>query len=139
METILIVDDQACVRQYLSHELISEGYRVVTADNTESVADHMTVSHPDLILLDLFLDGPEGFARLDGIRAHEPNLPVIVFTAYDGLKDDPRLSWVDEYVIKSCDLQKLKEKIAHVLKKRPAILTCSQACGTWRYESGMAR
>ncbi|MDY6954778.1 MAG: response regulator, partial [Thermodesulfobacteriota bacterium] len=90
METILIVDDQACVRQYLSHELISEGYRVVTADNPEAVTDHMTVSRPDLMLLDLFLDRPEGFAWLDGVRAHEPNLPFIVFTAYNGLKDDPR-------------------------------------------------
>ena len=93
METILIVDDQACVRQYLSHALISEGYRVVAAGNPESVTDHMTVLCPDLMLLDLFLARPEGFALLDEIRAHYSGLPVIVFTAYDSFKDDPRLSW----------------------------------------------
>ncbi|MDY6838194.1 MAG: response regulator [Thermodesulfobacteriota bacterium] len=121
METILIVDDQQCVREYLSDELISEGYGVQTAANPESVTSHLARSRPDLMLLDLFLDGPQGFALLDEIRAHYSGLPVIVFTAYDSFKDDPRLSWVDGYVMKSFDLRELKEKIAHVLGKISAI------------------
>ncbi|MBW2329989.1 MAG: response regulator [Deltaproteobacteria bacterium] len=120
MAKILIVDDQACVRELLSEELISDGYRVATAGDAESISGHMRFSEPDLVLLDLYLDGAEGFRILRDIKGQNPDLPVIIFTAYDSYWEDPRLSQADGYVIKSIDLGELKGKIADVLSRKPA-------------------
>jgi len=121
MARILIVDDQPCVRELLSEELISEGYRVATAGDVESVRGHLRFSQPDLVLLDLYLDGPDGIGVLHDIKGQNPNLPVIIFTAYDSYVDDPRLSQADGYVIKSIDLDELKGKIADVLRRKPSL------------------
>ena len=121
MTKILIVDDQACVRELLSEELISEGYRVAMAGDVESVRGHLRFSKPDLVLLDLYLDGAEGFRVLRDIKEQNPDLPVIIFTAYDSYVDDPRLSQANGYVIKSIDLDELKGKIADVLRRKPSL------------------
>ena len=120
MNTILIVDDQPCVRELVSEELILEGYRVITAGDVESVKGHLRFSKPDLVVLDLYLDGAEGFGVLGDIKEQIPNLPVIIFTAYDSYVDDPRLSQADGYVIKSIVFDELKGKVADVLSRKPA-------------------
>jgi two-component system response regulator (stage 0 sporulation protein F) len=120
MTKILIVDDQAYVRELLSEELISEGYRVAMAGDVESLRGHLRFSKPDLVLLDLYLDGPDGIGVLHDIKGQNPNLPVIIFTAYDSYVDDPRPSQADGYVIKSIDLDELKGKIADALRRKPS-------------------
>ena len=121
MAKILIIDDHACVRELLSEELTSEGYLVATAGDVESVSGHVRFSQPDLVLLDLYLDGPDGIGVLHDIKGQNPNLPVIIFTAYDSYVDDPWLSRADGYVIKSIDLDELKGKIADVLRRKPSL------------------
>ncbi len=120
MPNILIVDHQPCVQELLSEELICEGYRVASADDAESARRHLRSSRPDLVLLDLYLDGPDGWEVLRDIKRQHPHLPVIIFTAYDSYLDDPRLSQADGYVIKSFDLGELKQKVADVLKHKAA-------------------
>ncbi|MBW2175242.1 MAG: response regulator [Deltaproteobacteria bacterium] len=118
MANILIVDDQPCVRQLLSEELICDGYRVAGADDVESVWRHLRSSRPDLVILDLYLDGQDGFKVLHNIKKKDPHLPVIIYTAYDSYGEDPRLSEADGYVIKSIALDELKNKIANVLSRK---------------------
>jgi DNA-binding NtrC family response regulator len=120
MENILIVDDQACVRKLLSEELVLEGYRVESVGDAQSVRRCLMSSQPDLVLLDLYLDGPDGFSLLVDIKRQHPDLPVLIFTAYDSFKNDPRLSQADGYLIKSPVLDELKEKIAGLLGKEAA-------------------
>lgn len=118
MASILIVDDQPCVRQLLSEELICDGYRVAGADDAESVWRHLRSSRPDLVILDLYLDGQDGFKVLHNIKKKDPHLPVIIYTAYDSYREDPRLSEADGYLIKSIALDELKNKIANVLSRK---------------------
>ncbi len=120
MNKLLIVDDQACVRQLLTSEFILEGYYVTTANNVESARERLSFFEPDLVLLDLYLDGLEEFRLVEDIKTQYPELPVIIFTAYDSFRDDPRLSKADGYVLKSFDLKELKRKIADVLGKETA-------------------
>ncbi len=121
MPNILIVDDQPCVQQLLSEELIREGYRVASVGDAKSVREHLIFFQPDLVLLDLYLDGPEGFGLLEDIKRQYPHLPVIIVTAYDGYRDDPRLSQADGYVVKSIHFDELKLKIARVLAQQRAL------------------
>lgn len=120
MHSILIVDDQRGIRHLLSEELIREGYRVESAGDAESARAFLESSRPDLVLLDLFLDGhgPDGFEVLREIKRQDSNLPVIIVTAYDSYVHDPRLSQADGYVIKSVDFMELKQKVARALRKK---------------------
>jgi DNA-binding NtrC family response regulator len=118
MPNILIVDNQPCVRQLLSHELICEGYGVATAGNAKSARGHLKCSQPDLVLLDLCLDGFDGFGLLKDIKAQDPDLPVIMVTAYSNFADDPRLFQADAYVVKSLDFMELKQTITDVLGRK---------------------
>jgi two-component system response regulator (stage 0 sporulation protein F) len=127
MANILIVDDQRCVRELLSEELILEGYRVHGVGDVESVSGHLRFSPPDLVLLDLYLDEADGFGLFHEIKRQAPDLPVIIFTAYDSFRDDPRLSQADGYIIKSIVLDELKEKMAGVLKDKHAMETTAES------------
>ena len=118
MANILIIDDQLWVREFLIEELTCVGYQVAAICDAKSVLEHLTVSLPDLVVLDLYLDGTDGFGVLSDIKRREPSLPIIIFTAYDTYVDDPRLSQADGYVIKSFRLDELKQKVADVLKRK---------------------
>ena len=123
MANILIVDDQPCIRELLSEELIFEGHGVHGVGDAESVREYLLCTRPDLILLDLYLEGGlEGFGILGDIKRQYPNLPVIIVTAYDSYSEDPRLSHADGYLIKSvCFFDELKQKIAQALSQQQTI------------------
>lgn len=130
MPNILIVDDQPCIRELLSEELAIEGYKVHSIGDARSVKEHLMFSQPDLILLDLYLEGPEGVGLFQDIKRKYPHLPVIIVTAYDSFVDDPLVSQADGYVIKSMHSDELKQKIAQVLVRQQALQATpeSEAC-----------
>src|SRR6202451_3635125 len=79
---VLIVDDEAEIRESLQTLLEIEGYAVETAGSGEEGLVRIG-EHPfDLILLDLALPGRNGLEILAEIRAHDSHLPVIMITAY---------------------------------------------------------
>jgi DNA-binding NtrC family response regulator len=117
---ILIVDDQPCVRQLVAAELILEGYQVNSAGDVESARERISFFEPDLVILDFCVDGLEGFDLLEEIKGQSPGLPIIIFTAYDSFRADPRLSEADGYVIKSLDLSGLKQNVASVFGVKTA-------------------
>ncbi len=115
MTNILVVDDQACVRELLREELAGEGYRVTAVPGAEDAMVCLKLLRPVLVLLDLYLDGPDdGWEVLNKIKQRYPRLPVIIVTAYDSYVEDPRLSLADGYVVKSFDLTLLKRTVAEV-------------------------
>ena len=77
MPGILIVDDQPCIRALLSEELVDEGYRVEGLGDAESVRTRLRFMRPDLVLLDLYLDGADGWELLRDIKRQDPELPVL--------------------------------------------------------------
>jgi two-component system response regulator (stage 0 sporulation protein F) len=119
MASILIIDDQPYTQEFFLQELIDEGYGVVSAGDAKSVKAYLENSRPDLVLLDLYLNGFEGWDVLHDIKSKDPHLPVLIVTAYDTYADDPRVSQADGYVVKSfVHLDKLKQKIANVLGQK---------------------
>lgn len=118
MSYILIVDDQACIRELIRDELNLEGYQSIAVGDAESMKEHLKISSPDLVILDLQLEDTDGFELFKAIKRYDPSLPIIIFTAYDTYKDDIRLSMADGYIIKGIDLGPLKDKISDVVERK---------------------
>jgi len=118
---ILIVDDQTCVRELLAEELTFEGYQVALAGDAKSATGSLSFFRPDLIVLDMRLDDADGFGVFEEIKRQNSDMSVIIFTAYDTYREDPRLSRADGYVVKSLFLDELKEKIAQTLKTKLSV------------------
>ena len=116
MPNILIVDDQLSIQKLFSEELEDEGYTVESVGDAMSVEEQIKTQQPDVVLLDLYLEGFEGWKILREIKSRDPDLPVLILTAYDTYVDDPRVSEADGYILKSFfHFDKLKQKIADVL------------------------
>jgi DNA-binding NtrC family response regulator len=79
---ILIIDDEAAIRESLEALLSLEGYEVETAPNGEAGLERIEQYSYDLVLLDLALPGKNGIEVLGLIRQRQTALPVIMITAY---------------------------------------------------------
>jgi len=121
MANILIIDDQKWVIDLCREGLVRERHKVSATDYIESVRKNIFPFKPDLVLLNLYLK--HGFVVWDvlrDIKMQDPDLPVLIITAYDNYLFDSRLSQADGYVIKShfvCD--ELKQKIPALINRRP--------------------
>lgn len=81
-EKVLIVDDDARVRDVLHDIIINQGYQVVTAENGESAIDELEKQHFDLVFLDLVLPGIGGIEVLKKLNAKDTGTMVAVVTGY---------------------------------------------------------
>src|SRR5215470_6735146 len=79
---VLIIDDEAEIRESLQTLLELEGFEVETADSGEDGLSRIGERPFDLVLLDLALPGRSGLEILSEIRSHDSHLPVIMITAY---------------------------------------------------------
>ena len=108
-ERILIIDDEAAIRESLETLLTLEGYAVEMAVNGEDGLVAIERNTYDLVLLDLALPGKNGLEILAIIRERHPSLPVIMITAYgkvDNVVDAIRTG-AQNFVQKPWDNEKL--------------------------------
>src|SRR6202795_61810 len=84
---ILLVEDKDSLRTMLRHTLEAQGHSVIEArDQTEAIAALRT-SRPGVVLSDLRLPEGDGFGVLRAAKELDPELPVIVMTAYSSIQD----------------------------------------------------
>ena len=94
-QTILVVDDEATVRNIVRQYLEKSGYRVIEADNGGKGLQLLHQESPDLLILDVMLPGLDGFTVARSLRdpvdaqqeAHHANIPIIMLTARTDEKD----------------------------------------------------
>ena len=107
--TILVIDDEASIRESLEVLLTLEGYAVkMAADGVEGLRI-LDQKNFDLLLLDLALPGQSGLELLPQIKERHPELPVIMITAYgtvDNVVDAIRAG-AENFVQKPWDNEKL--------------------------------
>ena len=118
MTKILIVEDDAGLRQGLEINLRLEGHETVTASDGEEAVRLYHAENPDLILLDLMLPKKSGFEVLDHVR-RVSKIPVILLTARGAETDKVRglRGGADDYVTKPFGLQELFARIDAVLRR----------------------
>jgi CheY-like chemotaxis protein len=87
---VLIVDDDAGLRQLLRRMLEPEGYTVLEAENGRAALERLRDSSPGAILLDLMMPEMDGFEFVAEFRRHEAwrGIPIVVVTAKDLSRED---------------------------------------------------
>ena len=84
-EKILIVDDQFGIRILLNEVFQKEGYQTFQAANGIQALDILKNQDPDLVLLDMKIPGMDGIEILKRMKVIEPDIRVIIMTAYGEL------------------------------------------------------
>ncbi len=84
---ILVVDDDAALRQLITLRLEANGFRVEAVDSGEAALAQLALMRPDAVLTDMQLGGIDGMALFRAIHARDPALPVIVLTAHGTIPD----------------------------------------------------
>ena len=84
---ILIVEDKDSLRTMLRHALEAQGHTVVEARDQPEAEAVLLASHPALVLSDLRLTNGDGFGVLRAAKEQDPELPVIVMTAFGSIQD----------------------------------------------------
>src|SRR6202790_4950148 len=107
--SVLIIDDEAEIRESLQTLLEMEGFEVETAVTGEDGLSQMADRPFDLVLLDLTLPGRNGMEILSEIRSHDSRLPVIMITAFGTVENAVRAmqSGAANFVQKPWDNEKL--------------------------------
>ena len=119
---ILIIDDEAAIRESLETLLTLEGFAVTTAPEGAAGLDLLSRRTYDLLLLDLALPGESGIDLLPRIVEAQPELPVIMITAFGTVTNvvDAIRAGAENFVQKPWDNEKLLADIRTAVGKRRA-------------------
>ena len=121
-QRILIIDDEAAIRESLETLLSLEGYTVETAVNGEAGLQRIEQAAYDLVLLDLALPGKSGLEILPLIRERHASLPVIMITAFGTVNNvvDAMHAGAQNFVQKPWDNEKLLADIRSAIARYQA-------------------
>jgi DNA-binding NtrC family response regulator len=119
---VLIVDDEAAIRESLEALLSMEGFHVTMAADGPSGLEALSSAEYDLLLLDLALPGESGIDLLPRILEMQPGLPVIMITAYGKVANvvDAIRAGAENFVQKPWDNEKLLADIRAAIGRRRA-------------------
>jgi DNA-binding NtrC family response regulator len=79
---ILIVDDEAAMREVLSTRLEERGFEVATAESGQQAREQVEAHHPDIVISDVVLPDVSGLDLLQALKSGDPHRPVILITAF---------------------------------------------------------
>ena len=121
---VLVVEDEADIRELLRYSLTQEGYAVEEAADGAEALDRITRRAPDLVLLDLMLPRMSGLELCRRLRADSAtaNIPVIVVTA-KGAEVDRILGLemgADDYVVKPFSPREVVARVKALLRRAHA-------------------
>lgn len=122
-DKIMIVDDDARIRDLLRRYLSQEGFEVMVAEDAKTLNRLLLRETVDLIVLDLMLPGEDGLSITRRLRASNDKTPIIMLTAKG--EDVDRIVGLevgaDDYLGKPFNPRELLARIHSVLRRRPVM------------------
>jgi len=118
MERILIIDDEQSVRYSIKKILSTSKYEIFEASGAEEGIEVVKKENPNLIILDIEMPGKDGIEALQIIKNINPNVPVIIITAYGtGDRVIKAMKYgAFEYVEKPFDIQRFRAIVEQALE-----------------------
>lgn len=120
MKKILIVDDDPNIRLLFAEMLKMDGYNVVTASTGSKALQWVLQDNFNLLLLDIKMPGIHGLEILRRLREAGNNIPIIICSAFEGMKDDFVIKsyGIADYLVKPVDLKILSASVEKALRKK---------------------
>lgn len=120
MARVLVVDDDKRICKSLAEFLSLEGHEPEIAGHAREALERVRARHPDLVLMDFRMPGPSGLEALQLIHQEDPNIQVVIMTAYGTSQTSIEAMRVGafDYLIKPVDLRHLKKVIDAALEAR---------------------
>ena len=114
---VLVVDDEADIRELVSGVLEDEGYAVRTAADSSSALDAIEDRRPSLVLLDVWLQGSrmDGLQMLQEVKRRDPNLPVLMISGHGNL--DTAVAAIREGAIDFIEKPFEAERLVHLVSR----------------------
>ena len=116
---ILVVDNDAMIRDGVAAILLRNGYQVCAVRNAEMALEMVSASHFDLVILDMMLAGISGFDLTIHLYQHHPELPVILITTQNDT--ETKLASLDsgllDYTLKPFHVDVIPQVVHHILTK----------------------
>ena len=119
---ILVVDDEQQLAMAVKIRLQSRGYQVATANDGQQALAAIEADRPDLVILDVLMPVMDGYSCMREINSRfgRGQIPIIILTARDRMKDLFDLEGIADYVVKPFDHEDLLTRIERALKSRDA-------------------
>ncbi|HSK08559.1 MAG TPA: sigma-54 dependent transcriptional regulator [Vicinamibacterales bacterium] len=122
-QVILVVDDELAQRTVLAGFLRKRGFEVIQAAAVPDALRELSARMIDLVLTDLRMPGASGIDLLEGARKINPEVPVIVMTAFATVASavDAMKRGAADYLTKPIDLDELEVLIGRTLERRALV------------------
>lgn len=116
---VMIVDDEEGIRESLS-QIIEDDYDAVTASSGEEALRIAKETAPDLVLLDIWMDGIDGIETLQELKQAYPDLPVIMISGHANIENAIRATRMGAYDLleKPLSLDKVLLTVQRALEKK---------------------
>ncbi len=140
---ILVVDDDPAMVGAITALVGTEGHQVITAYDGLTAVRRFREDHPDLVLLDLAMPGPDGFTVAGQMRA-AGDVPILVVSGESGEQSKVRALEIgaDDYLVKPFGRAELVARISALMRRaeaaagRAGVGTGGLALGRLRLEPG---
>ena len=120
-KTIFVIDDEKDIREILKINLVSEGYSVNAFSSAAEAAKGFESEKPDLIILDIMMEGKDGFEFCREIRSNDKfkSIPVIFLSAKSEEFDKVLGLELggDDYMTKPFSIKELRSRIKAILRR----------------------
>ncbi|MBN1913259.1 MAG: response regulator [Candidatus Omnitrophica bacterium] len=120
MAKLLIVDDEADVREFTANFFRRRSIDVITASGGREALEITRKHRPELVLLDIRMEGISGIETLKRIKEHDKSIKVIMVTGKKPEEEDAygrcRQLGASEYILKPLKLDELEKIVKDILK-----------------------
>jgi two-component system phosphate regulon response regulator OmpR len=127
--TVVVVDDEADLRDAVVAYLTRQGFSVRGAANAPELRAHLAAAPADLVVLDITMPGEDGLSVARWLRARGDEVGIVMLTAAAEVVDRVVGLEVgaDDYVAKPFDLRELLARLRAVLRRRTAVPAAATA------------
>ena len=128
---ILVVDDDRNLMEVVRMRLESENYEVTTAQNEDAALEAVKERAFDLTIIDLQLEDRNGISLMEDVHRFNPDMPVIIFTAYGSIESavDAMKKGAYSYLAKPFEHEKLLFQVEKALEKHQLLAKIKHLTG----------
>jgi len=116
---LLLIEDDAMMRQALKTALLQAGYVVDSVESAEDAELAISTTNYDLMVVDINLGGKSGLELISDLRKRKQDIPALVLTARNTLKQKVEgfNAGADDYLVKPFDLEELLARLQALLRR----------------------